>query len=320
VFRIRHAAQLAGINPTLLRAWERRYHLVAPQRTASGYRVYSEADVEVLRGAARLVAAGHAISEVARLSPPLLLAAAAKVTGADSPAGADDKGEIDASSGDDQAVDTALAAALRAITAFDRQQFEAALFPVTTLTTLGPVAVCERVLLPLLRLIGDGWQEGQLSVAAEHFGSALCRTKILQYLEFVARRGTGPRVVCACPENELHEGGLLAFAVHAAVARWQVIYLGASTPLTSALDTAVRIAADMVALSMTVARKDEEIDELVRLIRELRQARPGLRVIAGGSEALARRQQLAAAGIEVTQSIGVALAHAARGSKKTRAG
>src|SRR5690242_115142 len=68
VFRIRHAAKMAGISPGLLRAWERRYRLVQPRRTASGYRVYSPEDVELLSAAARLVSAGHSISEVARLS------------------------------------------------------------------------------------------------------------------------------------------------------------------------------------------------------------------------------------------------------------
>jgi DNA-binding transcriptional MerR regulator/methylmalonyl-CoA mutase cobalamin-binding subunit len=300
---------MAGINPTLLRAWERRYHLVSPQRTASGYRVYSPEDVELLKDAAQLVAAGHSISEVARLSRTELRAAAGSTAPLAPAAGAPGGSLSPGAAGDldEAAIATALAGALHAVAAFDRQQFEAALFPVTAMAGLGPVALCDRVLLPLLRQIGDGWERGQLSVAAEHFGSALCRAKILQCLEFVARTATGPRVVCACPENELHEGGLLAFAVHAAVARWQVVYLGGHTPLGQALDTAIRIAADMLALSLTIDHGREDVAAIAAAVRAARQKRPSLRVMAGGPAALAHRAHLSAAGIEVSDVLGAGL-------------
>jgi MerR family transcriptional regulator, light-induced transcriptional regulator len=315
VFRIRHAARLAGINPTLLRAWERRYHLVAPQRTDAGYRVYSEADIDLLKAAARLVEAGHTISEVARLPRDKLLAASQQL-GPPPEAGAH-VGETSTSKqardeeaealDSDAAIDAALAGAMRAVGAFDRAQFEAALFPLTTLAAMPPVSLCERVLLPLLGLIGDGWERGQLTVAAEHFGSALCRTKILQCLEFLARASTGPRVVCACPENELHEGGLLAFAVRAAAAHHQVIYLGPHTPLAQAIETATRIEAELVALSLIVTRAEHEMTSLLKTVREGMKRHPRLRLLAGGREALIWRADLEAAGVEVADRISVAL-------------
>jgi DNA-binding transcriptional MerR regulator/methylmalonyl-CoA mutase cobalamin-binding subunit len=303
---------MAGINPTLLRAWERRYHLVSPQRTPTGYRVYSEADIAVLRAAARLCAAGQTIGDVARLPAAELLAAADHLGATELDRGGDARDDDARADADPLSPSTdqiagALTKALAAIAAFDRQGFETALFPLTTMAGLGPVALCDRVFLPLLRSIGDEWEHGRLTVAAEHFGSGLCRGKILQCLEFVARAATGPRVVCACPEDELHEGGLLAFAVRAAVDQWQVIYLGAHTPIEQALETAVRIAADLVAVSLTVPHGTAHIDRLTSAVAQTRQQRPGLRVLAGGREALARRSQLEAAGIEVAAQIGVAL-------------
>ena len=41
-YRIKRVAHLTGINPATLRAWERRYGLVAPDRTGSGYRLYTD--------------------------------------------------------------------------------------------------------------------------------------------------------------------------------------------------------------------------------------------------------------------------------------
>src|SRR5512147_1293992 len=76
VYRINVAARSAGVSSQLLRAWERRYRLTAPTRTASGYRLYSDDDVAVLRGAKALVDQGRSISDVARLPREQLRAAA----------------------------------------------------------------------------------------------------------------------------------------------------------------------------------------------------------------------------------------------------
>ena len=37
-----------GLSPATLRAWERRYGLVKPERSLGGHRLYSEHDIEVL--------------------------------------------------------------------------------------------------------------------------------------------------------------------------------------------------------------------------------------------------------------------------------
>jgi MerR family transcriptional regulator, light-induced transcriptional regulator len=67
LFPIRVVARLTGINPVTIRAWERRYQLVVPERTPGGHRLYSRADVELLRAASRLVEQGVAISHATRL-------------------------------------------------------------------------------------------------------------------------------------------------------------------------------------------------------------------------------------------------------------
>jgi len=67
LFPIRVVSRLTGINPVTIRAWERRYGLVMPERTPGGHRLYSRADVEVLRAASRLVEQGVSISRASRL-------------------------------------------------------------------------------------------------------------------------------------------------------------------------------------------------------------------------------------------------------------
>ena len=63
---------MTGLSPDLIRAWERRYAVVAPIRGARGARLYSAADISHLRLLARAVGAGRAIGDVAGLSPAQL--------------------------------------------------------------------------------------------------------------------------------------------------------------------------------------------------------------------------------------------------------
>jgi DNA-binding transcriptional MerR regulator len=61
------AARLAGLPVTTLRVWERRYGVVAAEKTASGQRMYSKHDVSRLRLLRQLTHAGHAIGTIATL-------------------------------------------------------------------------------------------------------------------------------------------------------------------------------------------------------------------------------------------------------------
>ena len=66
--RIGEVATRTNMTIAALRAWERRYRLLAPARTSGGQRLYSEADVARVRLVQRLVADGWSIpGAVARL-------------------------------------------------------------------------------------------------------------------------------------------------------------------------------------------------------------------------------------------------------------
>lgn len=48
-FNMKVVVQETGIKPDTLRAWERRYGLPDPQRTAGGHRLYSQYDIDLLK-------------------------------------------------------------------------------------------------------------------------------------------------------------------------------------------------------------------------------------------------------------------------------
>ena len=65
--RIGELARRTGHSPDVLRAWERRYGLLQPVRSAGNYRLYSSADEERVRAMTLHLAAGLPAGEAARL-------------------------------------------------------------------------------------------------------------------------------------------------------------------------------------------------------------------------------------------------------------
>ena len=65
-FPIRAVARMTGLSVDTLRAWERRYQAVVPERGDRG-RVYTERQIDRLRHLAALVANGHSIGSIAEL-------------------------------------------------------------------------------------------------------------------------------------------------------------------------------------------------------------------------------------------------------------
>ena len=64
MYTIKEAALRTGISVPALRAWERRYGVVAPTRTAAGYRLYDDRALERLRTMRALVDAGWTPADI----------------------------------------------------------------------------------------------------------------------------------------------------------------------------------------------------------------------------------------------------------------
>lgn len=67
-YRSGEAAKLTRMSASTLRIWERKYAVVAPPKSASGQRLYTEEDIARLRLIRGLVDCGHSIRAVASLN------------------------------------------------------------------------------------------------------------------------------------------------------------------------------------------------------------------------------------------------------------
>jgi methanogenic corrinoid protein MtbC1 len=225
----------------LLRAWERRYGLLAPTRTAAGYRLYSDEDVRRVSRMRDLVGRGVAAAEAARTT--LAEASAGVVEAAPDAAAAELREAL-------ERLDDVAAQA-----AFDR-----------LLADLTVPAVLEQVVLPLLRDIGDRWARGEVSVAQEHFASNLLRGRMLG----LARgwgRGTGRRAVLACPPGERHDLGLIAFGLALRDEGWRITFLGADTPLDALLEVVRGVRPDAVVLGVADPKRLASVEAALPELR-----------------------------------------------------
>lgn len=67
LYTIGEVALLCDINPVTLRAWQRRYGLLKPQRTDGGHRLFNDADIDRIREIKRWIDNGVQVSKVKML-------------------------------------------------------------------------------------------------------------------------------------------------------------------------------------------------------------------------------------------------------------
>jgi len=253
--RIGALSKRVGVSPELLRAWERRYGLLQPSRSAGGFRLYSGSDEARVQSMQRYLEAGLSAAEAARLA----------VAGAD---------RVAAEPGSGKARLTELATELEtALARFDESAAHAALdrlFSAFRLQT-----VLREVVLPFLAELGRRWERGEATVAQEHFASNLLRGRLLGLARGWAD-AAGPRAVLACAPGELHDLPLISFGLALAARGWSITYLGPDTPIATIKETLVGRERPLVVISaVSAARLRAVQDELAELATDVRLALAG---------------------------------------------
>jgi MerR family transcriptional regulator, light-induced transcriptional regulator len=245
----------------VLRAWERRYGLPRPARSAGGFRLYTETDARRFRQMQAHLARGLSAAEAARTA---LM--------------------HDAGPGPGHLPATAreLAGALRqALDAFDEPAAQAVLDRL--MSDLSLTAVLREIVLPYLAELGERWERGAASIAQEHFASNLIRGR----LAGLARGwgdGYGPRAVLACPPGERHDLALMIFGIALNRTGWRIDYLGADTPVEELTRTVHARRPDLVVLAAT---RPKALEPLAAQLTALARAAPLVLAGAGASPRLA---------------------------------
>jgi DNA-binding transcriptional MerR regulator/methylmalonyl-CoA mutase cobalamin-binding subunit len=229
-FPIRTISEHTGVPTTTLRAWERRYGLLKPSRTAKGHRLYSQQDIELVKNVVKLLKQNHTISEAIRLMN-------------------DTQTDVDFNVGDQNHWQFFCDRILDAIEHFNEAKLDRAY---TEALSLYPIdMVTERVILPVLKTLGERWEDREAGIAEEHFFSAYLRNKLGARLHHEATRSRGKRVLVSCIPGEYHELGILLFCIATVASGYQVLYLGTDLPLKQIPYVVSRTPIDAVLLSGT---------------------------------------------------------------------
>ena len=257
LIRIGELSRRLGISIDRLRTWERRYGVLQPQRTAGGFRLYSPADEQRLRGMQRYLAAGMSAAE-----------AAAAALAADTPsAGREPRRE--------QLTD--------ALAMFDAVRAHAVLDGL--FAEVGIDEAMRATLFPLLHDLGERWARAEISVGHEHFASNLLQARLLALLRAPAD-GTGTRALLACAPAERHTLGLVGFGIALRNRGWRTTSLGPDTPIADVRRIADETSPAVVVVSAVMPARFADVeDELRDLAAHVRLAVAG----AGAGRVLAQR-------------------------------
>ena len=288
---VRVTALRTGLTPHVLRAWERRYHIVHPSRSEGGQRLYSDLDVQRLKLIRSLSQRGHSLAQLGSASLEDLERRAQEDSGSRSLAPQPPV--------KDTGAEEIKAAVLEAARRLDAAQLQVILEQAAV--NLGVLDFLEQVAGPSLQRVGQGWSDGNVSVAQEHLATAVFRRVLGWILRVYEVSHAAPRLVVATPPRQAHELGAMLAAAAAAAQGWEVTYLGADLPIGDIVAAAKQVDAMGVALSIVYPASDPG------LVSSLEQLRAGLdmrsALLLGGGAAAQDRERLTALGAQVIDSL-----------------
>jgi MerR family transcriptional regulator, light-induced transcriptional regulator len=264
--RIGELSRRTGVNPELLRAWERRYRLLRPRRTSGGTRMYASTDEARVRLMQRYLDQGLPPAQAAEMVTATRLSVRPGSAAGSIPAAevAEAHAEMHAS-----------------LDRFDETSAQRALERL--FGTYSASTVVRDVMMPYLREVGQRWAKGHVSVAQEHFATNFMHARLLAF----ARgwdRGLGPRALLACAPGEQHTFGLIGFGVALHQRGWRITYLGADTSVAMVEEAATHVSPDLVVFCAVMR---ERMAAMVDDLRSLSERWPAAIAGAGTSVTLA---------------------------------
>ncbi len=212
-YSIKDLEKLTGIKAHTIRAWEKRYAIVKPKRTATNIRYYTDEDLKLLLNIALLYNNGYKISKLSSLSNKAIQQQALSLTK------------------DNYHPNVQIEGLINATVDMDNIQIDRLLS--RNIIQYGLETTMINIVFPFLQRIGILWQTGAISPVQEHMFSHILRQKIIVAID-------GLKLINAdhintyllfLPEWEQHEISLLFTSYILQSRNKKVVFLGANTPL-----------------------------------------------------------------------------------------
>lgn len=235
MYRIQTVARMTGVSIAVLRAWEKRYGVPHPSRTDTAYRMYTDADVNMVKRLNALRASGLAASEAANV---VLRESSMAELPSQPPAGITGR-LLDATRRlDGHGIDEALASLAIVGNATD---------------------AFERVITPTLIEVGRLWQSGEISEAHEHLLSEHLTMTLRSWLALARPASPRGTALIGCFAEELHTIPAYGLALRWSSFGLRTTFLGARTTPGAVRTAALQVRPTVIGLSLTMpATKEQE--------------------------------------------------------------
>lgn len=253
---IQVVARSTGLSADVIRAWERRYGVVAPVRLPSGRRLYSDADIERLRLLARASLAGHNIGQIAGLDGRALAKLVNDLVGVTAAGEARESTER-----------ASVSVCLEAIEAFDVVALEAELRRAAV--ALSAEAFIDTLVEPLHSTVINSARTGVLHAAHEHVADAVLRGVLARIVDAATSPLAHPDLSVATPLGQPREFGALLVAATAAAEGWRPLNVGVGVSAEAIAEATVSTNARAVALNLGELTSDRAIARELRRLRTL---------------------------------------------------
>jgi MerR family transcriptional regulator, light-induced transcriptional regulator len=307
IFNTKAVVQQTSVPAPTLRAWERRYDILSPERGNNDYRLYSERDIVTIRWLKERVDAGMSISQAIALfrhikeehqrlqkersssaaNTPTFYIALPEVAqegltteaternqpGIDAteewtPTNTEQKGNYRASYN----LRTVREQLLEAFKKLDEST--ASMLVASVLSIYSVEQICADLIVPTMWQIGKLWEEGTITVSVEHFASGFFRGVLTNLLHVTPFSNAGPLVIVCCAPGEPHELAALMLALFLRRTGIRVAYLGQSIETAGLLQTIKQMSPALICVSLSIPAYLSTLIDLARQVQTMPEPRP----------------------------------------------
>lgn len=264
-YNIQTVSQLCGLSSHCIRAWEKRYGAIKPERTDNGRRVYSEAELNRLMMLGKLSSLGNSISLIANLPDEELGRLLEKMT--------QGRGLVPsiAPSKNIQDPSVYLNNMFMALHAYKLDVLAHELNKASLDLSCKVFAL--DVVAALFRKVGEYVHNGKMSIAQEHTLSALTKFFIGNRIgqHYRTDKTSRFKITIATPVGEFHSIGLMLASLLMVEHGINFIYLGENLPEESIADCAKATECDaiLLAISLAYSNRTHGINEVTSNLRGL---------------------------------------------------
>lgn len=280
---IGYVARITGLSPHLIRAWERRYGVVKPDRSNSNRRLYSDEDIHRLRTLQKAVKSGHRIAQLSQMESSILNRLANRI-----PTGNHPKLQRERPASAREHLETCM----KAVNSLSIDQLERTLADAAA--DLPRRHLFEHVVTPLMEKIGQLWSDGSMKILNEHMASFVVQSFLWDLLRGANANGDRPSIVVATPAGQSCILGALVVAVIATDLGWHAHFFGGNLPAEDIVASVRTVSARAVVLSITYrAEPSFMFKEIRRLQKGLD---PRVTLLVGGRAAATVEDAISSAG------------------------